>query len=304
MLCAHTRFRPGHVEVDFDVALERSFRLFSIRRTRTMLDTRILHPNGTSSDRRAVLYIMLDGELQWHAPETLSLTAPGAFVAPLRDLVGGSGRRARSYRSGGPFYQSLQLWVPTSYLPRDCDAPTALSVSDATLRAARAYAELVHGGGPPADAADRELILRRLFASLLSDGALTIDLSTTIVSNEGIFGRVWEHVQPWFEVLALSGSLDALASRAGVSLRQMGRRLDDLGITFELPFQGWRALGRGMRLRLAILLLSNPDLSITTVAETAGYSSAEALSHALRAEGLPPPFEIRTRVADWYVSAA
>ncbi len=293
MLCAHTRLRSGPVEFDYDVVLERDFRMFSVRRTETMLDTRFSPPNGRSSAGQAVLYILLDGELRWHPPEELAVTGPAAFIAPLHDLVGGAGRRSRSYRSGGALYRSLQLWLPERFLARRCSAPQRIALAGTTIGAARVYGDLVHGDRPY-DAATREDALRLLLAGLLRDGALSTDLSASIVRDEGVFGHLWKHGEPWFASLALSGSLDTLASRVGVSLRQMGRRLDDFGVTFDLPWDGWRALARGMRLRFAVLLLSNPHLSIATIAELSGYSSAEALSHALRAEGLPPPFEVRS----------
>lgn len=294
MLCAHTRYWPGPVEFDFDIALERNFRLFAVRRTATMLDTRLSPPNGSPSLGRAIVYILLDGELHWHAPQSLSLTAPGGFVAPLHDVVGGSGKRSRDYSSGGPLYQSLQLWVPALYLARPVQEPTSVVLSASTLDAARAYAAVVHRRGP-IDVLERARILAPLLAALQRDGVLNTDLAATIEPDEGVVGSVWKYVAPWFESMALSGSLDSLASRAGLSIRQMGRRLDHLGITFELPWIGWRALARGMRLRLAVLLLSNPDLSIAAIADGTGYSSAEALAHALRAEGLPSPSEVRRR---------
>lgn len=61
-----------------------------------------------------------------------------------------------------------------------------------------------------------------------------------------------------------------------------------------------RALGGARAVRrahgVAVLLLSNPEVELIDVARRSGYSSPEALSHALTAEGLPPPLELRRRL--------
>jgi transcriptional regulator GlxA family with amidase domain len=49
-------------------------------------------------------------------------------------------------------------------------------------------------------------------------------------------------------------------------------------------------------LKVAVMLLSSEEVAIAEVARRCGYSSAEALAHALTTEGLPPPNELRRRI--------
>ena len=72
--------------------------------------------------------------------------------------------------------------------------------------------------------------------------------------------------------------------------------MDKVLATFRLAPMKWRGVTKRFRLRIAILLVSNPELAIGEVAAVAGYSSAEALTHAFYAEGLPAPTDLRDAI--------
>jgi hypothetical protein len=80
-----------------------------------------------------------------------------------------------------------------------------------------------------------------LLEALAHDGAIAGDLAASIVTEEGLRGRIWDAFAPFVHNAYFSPTLDELA-------------------------------------------------------RIAGYSSAEALTHALYAEGLPAPTELRARV--------
>ena len=90
------------------------------------------------------------------------------------------------------------------------------------------------------------------------------------------------------------GSLDEVASHAGLSTRSVARDLAAFTQAHVVPFQSWRSGTRQMRLKLAVLALSAPDLPITEVAKLVGYGSVDAMSRAFRDAAQPPPREVRS----------
>lgn len=294
MFSAHGRLRVSPVQLDFDIGLERRFRIGSTRRVGALWDTRFTLPNP-AIEERWVVYFVMEGELRWHEPE-LVFTSPSSFVATSGELAGSDGRRLRSFRSTAEF-TGVELHVAPRELRAVPSTPFALTSSAPTFEAARAYTELVHSErslGPT----DRDAAVAKLLQALYADGVLHHDLSTTMHPVEGAEAVLWQAFVPFVERLVLGPSLDEMSTRTKMSLRQLGRAVDRFLKGFSLPWSGWRELTRGYRLHVAALLLSNPELAIAEIAERTGYSSAEALSHALTAEGLLPPMELRRRLID------
>ena len=88
-------------------------------------------------------------------------------------------------------------------------------------------------------------------------------------------------------------TFDELSMRSGLAPKLIRNLLGELVLDGGAPWDGFRELVRRFRLRLSVLLLSNPDLAVAEVARRVGYSGTEAFCHALTAEGLPSPREIR-----------
>lgn len=294
MFAAHARLRLPPVELDFDIGLETEFRIGSTRRFGAIWDTRFTAPNPGPGER-ALVYFVLEGELAWHDPDGFVVRPDGAFVSASGHFEGANGRRLRTVRSNGAPFLGIELHVAPGDVAGAIDRPRPLTPSAKTLACARAYATLVHQPRR-LDATERDAPLADLLRALHEDGVLTRDLGPTIRPSEGAEALLWRAFVPFVEELVVGPSLEIMSSRTKMSLRQLGRAVDRFLGRFGLPWDGWRALTRGYRLHVAVLLLSNPELSAAAIADRCGYSSAEALAHALTAEGLPSPIELRRQI--------
>ncbi len=293
MYAAHARLRLGPVQLDYDLGFERRFRVTAWRREGAIWDTRFVPPAASASER-VVVFFVVDGTLRWHEPEGFAVTGPSAFVTSAARLVGEHGRRTRTYRTGERL-RAMELHFAPHDVLQPVDQPRPLSVSAATHAAAAEYVTLVDGDRKLC-AAEREPVLAAVLRGLHRDRILAEDLSRTLRAPDGIDGRLWDACVPLVERMVLGPSLDQVSATTRLSVRQLGRALDRGLRRFSIPFGGWRDLSRGYRLNVAVMLLSNPALSVPDIAERCGYSSPEALSHALTAEGLPPPAELRRRI--------
>jgi AraC-like DNA-binding protein len=104
--------------------------------------------------------------------------------------------------------------------------------------------------------------------------------------------RLWRGVDALYRASNLGESVEALASVAGLSVRQLRR--DHADIEDRLGIGGsFRATSRILRVRRAVLLLSASDLPLTRVAHGAGYGSLSAMGRAFRDLGLMAPIEVR-----------
>jgi transcriptional regulator GlxA family with amidase domain len=66
--------------------------------------------------------------------------------------------------------------------------------------------------------------------------------------------------------------------------------------SFGIPGTTWRDASHRLRVKCALLLLSAEDASVSEVAASAGYASAEALGRAFRDAGLDAPSRIQERL--------
>lgn len=295
MLAAHGQLRVDPVTIDFDVVLERQFRVVSVRREGTTWDSRLAPPNAGRTDAH-VVHVLLAGAVEWHEPGARVLEAPSAYVAPLAQVEGTAGRRVRTFRTTGSPFVAVELHVAADELVAPNDERTVVELTPEIFGVAERWASLVHRVAPP-DSKVREAALRELTRCLREQAITRRDLGATIRSDEGVYGVMWKAIAPFVEKMALSPSLGALSERTGFSTGQLDRRVTDFLATLRIPWPGWRDVTRGLRLRVAVLLLSNERVPLREVARRAGYSSPEALSHALTTEGLPPPLELRKRIA-------
>jgi AraC-like DNA-binding protein len=293
MLGAHARLRMGAVALDYDVAMNRSLRVATERREGTSWDTRLATANAGSSER-AVVMILLEGSITWHGPAGFSCAAPAAFLASTNLVEGARGRWARTFRSEGSPFSTVELQVARTIL-RAPESPAPLELSPRVLAAAQAHATLVRGLAKIERAA-REPSVRALLTALHEDKVLDVDLARDLDAVSKSDELLWGLLAPLVEELDILPSLDTTGAPAGLSARQLTRRLEGFLDRLDLPWAGWREVTRGYRLKIAVMLLSNEDLPIVDIARRCGYSSAEALAHALTTEGLPPPNELRRRI--------
>ena len=77
MLAAHGQLHVEPVKVDFDVVLERQFRVVSVRREGTTWDSRLAPPNAGRTDAH-VIHVLLECALECRDPGAGLLEAPTA----------------------------------------------------------------------------------------------------------------------------------------------------------------------------------------------------------------------------------
>ena len=296
MLGAHARLRMGPVALEYDVGLHRRLRIAAERREGTIWDTRLATPNAGTSERVAIL-ILLSGSITWHGEDGWAIVAPAAFLASANQVEGAGGRWLHTFRSEGSPFSTVEVQVARA-LVCAFDRPTPLGLAPVVVTAARAHAALVHGQAAGAHELreGREQTTRALLHAIHVEEVLTVDLATELEPMTMTDQALWSVLAPLVEDFEILPSLDGTGAKAGLSARQLTRRLEGFLARLELPWGGWREVTRGYRLKVAVMLLSSEELPIADVARRCGYSSAEALAHALTTEGLPAPSELRRRL--------
>jgi AraC-like DNA-binding protein len=142
-----------------------------------------------------------------------------------------------------------------------------------------------------------EAAVRRLIDELCAARVLAPKVAASVMAVEPErFARVWEVMRPLYQDLATSTSLKQLATLANLSLRQLGRDLNELARTFGVFGGGFRDAMRILRLRAACVLLSAPRATPSEVAREVGYGSLDAMGRAFRDAHLPAPSVVQEAV--------
>jgi AraC-like DNA-binding protein len=294
MFSAVARLARGPVELTVGMAFERRFRLFAVDRRGLVFDTRFAPPVAGSTSA-VIVYLLLEGELRWDSGQTL--VGPALFLMGERDFEGESGKRGSTFRSWGTPFRTVELRIAPAECRFDVGAsspvvPLALAGADDPLvAAARVYLHASH-------AKKGQSVVAGLAAAYLTElgkrGVLATDLAATITHDEGMRGVIWAALRPIIESFGAGAKQDDVVTRVGWGARRVQRELTRMAIEHGVGWLGgWRDVAVRYRVRVAVMLLSNPSLSVTEVAEAVGYASAEALAHAFDACGLPSASELR-----------
>lgn len=290
MLVARGGLDDPRCEYRFHFGLERSFRLFMVRRRAMRWDTRYLPVREADSPGHAVLYVVGSGVLQ--------LPAQGRDVGPAEALLAdeaffegrGGVAPARLVGQGDPFF-GFELQVEHASLEPAPSVQSAspyrtLGLAAETLRCAdEAFAAFESGDPAPA--------VTRLLAALERDGVLIAGFNRGVTAEEPPrIARTWAALQALFAELEASPTLQEIADACGTSLRQIARDLEEITGTFTIGVEAFRAQRGLLRLRLAAMLLSVPGVSVGEVAQLTGYGSTTALDRAFRDAKLPPPSSV------------
>lgn len=139
-------------------------------------------------------------------------------------------------------------------------------------------------------------VMQDIVARLVQDGVFAPTLAGAADPSPGPITKAWSALAPAVTQLDANPSQAALAERAGISVRQLGRDLRVLTKALGFLGGGFRDTMRVARLRLAVLLLSSPEATLAEVAKRVGYGSADALARGFRDAGLPTPGEVRDAV--------
>ncbi|MBS2015371.1 MAG: hypothetical protein JST00_20960 [Deltaproteobacteria bacterium] len=293
MFSAVASLTRGPVELSVGIAFERRFRIFAINRRGLVFDTKFA-PAVPGSTDGVIVYLLLEGELAWSDGQRLK--GPALFLMRERDFEGDAGGgRGRTFRSWGEPYRTVELRLA----PADCAltlgaAPPVIPLDgpdDPIVAAGRLYLHASHAKKGRTLVADLAAdYLRRLREREI----LSVDLAATITHDEGLRGALWEALRPSIEAFGAAAKQDDVVSRVGWGARRVQRELIRMVVAHGVDWLGgWRQVTLRYRVRVAVMLLSNPALSVGDIAEALGYTSVEALAHAFEASGLPPATEVR-----------
>lgn len=297
MFFAVSRFASGPVELTVGMAFERRFRLFAVNRRGLTFDTRFAPPIASASSA-VMVYLILEGALTWDGTRTFR--GPTLLVMRESDFEGENGRRHCWLSSSGTPYATVELRIP----PADClidlgSGPVDIALdagTDPLVAAARLYLHASHGKAGQERTVD---LAAAYIEQLHARRVLRTPLASTITRDEGARELIWSALRPSVERFGNSVSQDRVALAVGWSTQRLQREIARLADAFGITWLGrWRDVAHRYRVRVATLLLSAPSLSVSEVARIAGYSSVEALAHALDGFGLPSPSEVRRLLAE------
>ncbi|HUS28595.1 MAG TPA: AraC family transcriptional regulator [Kofleriaceae bacterium] len=285
MLAATTETAIGKSAVRTSLLFERAVRGTVIRRDQLTFDTRFAAAAGGKPEPVGHLFMMLTGRFVSDRGDVVA--GPVAFM--LGDDEWERPRKdSRTFRTDGPIVEVLQLRVAKEHIR----VPIGLAAGALALTPACWDATAAMLGGVP-DARR----LAALIDALATSGVFAKEMATSVVEEEPErFRRLWEALQPLYQTYGATTSLKQLASSLGMSMRQVGRDAKELSAAFGIG-GGYRDALLMMRLRMAVLLLSAPDASVSDVAKLVGYGSPIAMARAFRDAKLPAPSAIQTELA-------
>ncbi|MBA3456896.1 MAG: helix-turn-helix domain-containing protein [Deltaproteobacteria bacterium] len=286
MITATSDTHFGESRILSALLLERRFRAHLIWRHRLLFDSRF-NARAAGDAPIATIYIQLDGELEVAGS---AARVPAAYV-----MAGSELERvepgAASIRSWGDPFVTLELQLHAA----DVCVPIGLAhgpinISVQTIEAVQSLAEAIAVAHPVAP------IVTSIFRVLAADGIIDGALETSVESEPEWVTRLWRALTPLYGGFTTDVSLFQLARDTGLSLRQLRRDVKAMTKTFALFGAGFREATHILRLRVAVLLLSTPGVTIAEVAERVGYGSPDALARAFRDGGLPAPTVVRDAV--------
>lgn len=286
MLVTANRFSEGSAALDMHLCLEPSLAVVCVKRRGLRYDGRSQPSCHASSRGRMSLYILLSGQIA--TSNGLVSDTPALFRMSQDVLEGANGQRPATLRISGEPLSSIVLHVDRRLVAGAVsEVPEELPLSAELEQRARAYAATVDGGG------DIRAAKRRLIAAFVREGLL-LDHEDAPSSIALVYiEKIWSALSAHFAKLDTAPTIAILADLARVSPRTTDRLMKQFSDAYGLPAEGLRDLSLRWRLKLATLLLSNPELSVRRVAKLAGYRNAEALANALAGEGLPAPSAYR-----------
>lgn len=275
--------------MQFADVIERRFMVHVVRRTNMLFDTRFAMPGRPRG--LVDVFVVRRGWLEVDGQRTVG---PAAWV--LDEVEFALGATAPPHlRIGGAACDVVNVQLARADVRRPIGVRHGVvPLPAAAWTAIDAVLATVTSPGPTAQIAPT---IAALVAALGAADVIAPALDATITVDEpAAFRRLEAAVGPVLSDFTGTMSADAVADAAGVSARQLSRDVAELAATFGLIGDGLRDSSLRLRLRIAVLLLSVPDVTATAVARHLGYSSLAAFATALRNAGLPSPQEIQQAV--------
>lgn len=289
----------GSASVRSAIVIARELYVYATRRSGVCYDSRFVLPVKGAAREMTTLYVVLSGEVEWRRaaePDEPPRRAVGPIVLAMPEhfFEGALGAREVELHACGAHFVAADVRLRSSVLAR---APSHLETwpcGEEVERAARAFVEAATG---EAGQADVERALVGAIRAMEGAGWIREPLSGALLApDEGAPARMWRALGEAFRTFDAGIVSKTLAGAMGISGRQFFRLAEAVSSTMVTPPAGWREMVRQLRSKLAVMLLSAPDLSVSEIAEAVGYRRAEAMTNAFQRDGLPSPTRVRELV--------
>ena len=289
MLIADGSWSRGDASLDSCVFFARGLRLHLMTTHALTFDSRFLcpfQPNGRDS---VILIALIEGHAAFRESLGAKRTEFTHTVFRLRDdEYDRRHAQAPILRLGGARRRSIEIAMPADAIvmkARTAPTPDAFDALAETM-ANRALSNEV-----------RTQACVDLFAALHAEGFTSQPLADQ--AQEALpesVARVCQAMMSLYSRLDTGAYLELLANLAGISPRQATRDMVAFLATFPAPGRTFRELVKVLRIRRAAMLLSAPDVTVTSVARDVGYGGLDAMARAFRDAGLPSPSEVRAEL--------
>lgn len=293
MLVARGSTKIGAASMRWALTFASRFWSVLVVRDGFTLDTRFVPAPDGAPKGNAILYILLEGIWVELGGKKRTFNAPVAFLLTEEEYEGAHGRRDAPYRAKGtPTFRALEL----HFVEKDMLVPFGeVKLSDASWQAAKDAVDLGK------HKSDEELLVPicDLLRALAADGIVAqsvVDVATK--QGSPTFARLWRALRPMVERLYLAPTMSEVSQNTGMSERQIDRHVRAFVDAFGLVGAGWRPATKHIRLRLAVLLLSAEEATISDVAKMVGYGSTDAMARAFRDANIPPPTTLREHLKE------
>lgn len=273
-----TNFEVRLADLDLSGALffGKDLRVLAARASGLTYDTRFTTLPKISQE--GVVFILVRGTMMWSTGETVH--GPALLLGNESHFPGVRDGRARNtYILGGDHVELVEVRGDAVLQRKSGDTPLRLTMDEPVRDAA---AQLVRGA---TNCGSLMTSLRR--AELLRNDSAHGRLERTDL-------RVWQAFQAVLTRWSFGETLDRIGAEMGHSARQARRDFASFAERFNIGhWAGYREMAREYRLRLAVILLAVPSLSLADVARHSGYSCVATLQRALREAGLPSATDVR-----------
>ena len=280
-------FEAGGASIRSHSALNREVYIGSTEHRGTVYDSRFVPPPKQSVSR-AMIFLVVEGAIDWSAPFSAAFRGPVAFRLSSADYDGVTSGSRQTLRSSGERFCGIEVRFVTPELARGVER---WGCSDAVWTAARRYLATIWQSGPKAAEATHAIALIR---ALEDEGVAPASVAASMdVDGEEPLGDLLNAMGVHYREFDFLPSLQAIASALDVSLRSLSRLLTSLWDTFPALPWSFRDLMLGVRIRFAVHMLSVEKLTIREIAKAAGYRHPEAMANAFKNAGIPSPRDVR-----------
>ena len=281
--------RKGSTELLAHLALSSSLRIVAVSRRGLRYNSAYAPASSAEPTGWVALHVVLDGTF---AAGLERSAGRAAWVYSEDDFEGcRSGRRHNFQTFGEPFWSvtvlahetQCALTLPPDGTPRQLVTPASIFV------ACERYLEAVERRMPSSESAAATRALCDVFKLA---GWLASDLDPVVqpighARISAAIGQIIGRFDP-------SAQLAELAERMETTPRRADRVLRVWLAAHGLPDESWRVVTRRWRLKMAVLMCSSRDYSVTEVAKLVGYTSTNSMTNAFAAAQLPPPSWFRS----------